>query len=211
MKKGIIFDLDGVLVFTDEYYYLAWKVIFDKKGLRFDRKMNKLLRGVSRKESLEIVLRENKVSLPEAEKQLILKEKNDLYVSYLEEKLNPECVSADVRLTLEELRKRGEKLAVGSSSKNARLIIGKVGLEGYFDAICDGNMITNSKPDPEVFLKAAEMIGLKPGECYVVEDGEVGIEAAIQGGFSPLGIGDALTDDYPHGHLSRLSDLLSLI
>lgn len=106
MKKGIIFDLDGVLVFSDEYHYLAWKAIFDKKGLNFDRKMNQLLRGASRKESLEIVLRENKASLSEAEKQEILKDKNDLYVSYLEEKLNPEFVSTDVRFTLEELRKR---------------------------------------------------------------------------------------------------------
>ncbi len=209
--KGIIFDLDGVLVFTDEYHYLAWKAVFDERNIYFDRNMNKLLRGVSRAESLEIVLRENDLSLGEEEKRAILQEKNDLYVRYLNEKLNPHVIPQETINALLSLKNKGLKLAVGSSSKNARLILGKIELVDCFDAISDGTMIKKSKPDPEVFLLAASLIGLSPNECAVIEDGAAGIEAAIDGGFTPIGIGNDLPESDAYRKISSLSELATLI
>ena len=210
MIKGIIFDLDGVVVFTDEYHYLAWKAVFDEEGLKFDRKMNKKLRGVSRTESLEIVLRENNVQMNQTKKDEILKKKNDLYVELLHEKLNPSCISEETRDTLKTLKDAGLKLAVGSSSKNARLILNKIDLMHYFDEISDGTMIKKSKPDPEVFLTAASLIHLKPEECLVVEDGEAGIIAAINGGFHPVGIGDEISKSLTFTPIKSLKELLTI-
>lgn len=211
MIKGIVFDLDGVLVFTDEYHYLAWKEVFDEEGLRFDREMNKKLRGVSRRDSLEIVLKENGASIPEQRKQRILKTKNDIYVAFLNDRLSPDSIDPKTRAALEEFRGRGIKLAVGSSSKNAKLILGKTGMLGMFDAVCDGTMISNSKPDPEVFVKAASMIGLEPKDCIVVEDGEAGIVAAKRGGFLPVAIGNEVSPDLAEIRISSITDISRLI
>lgn len=208
MIKGIIFDLDGVLVFTDEYHYLAWQKVFDKYQLFFDRNMNQKLRGVSRKESLEIVLSENKTSMDEVQKQKLLEEKNAIYIRFLEEKLTPEVIPQTTRDVLSSLREKGFKLAIGSSSKNTPLILKRTELLLYFDAISDGNMIQNSKPDPEVFLKAASLLHLSSQECVVVEDGEAGIIAAIRGGFTPLGIGNEISPSLSYHPISSLSDLL---
>lgn len=211
MIKGIVFDLDGVLVFTDEYHYLAWKEVFDEEGLRFDREMNKKLRGVSRRDSLEIVLKENGANIPEQRKQRILKTKNDIYVAFLNDRLSPDSIDPKTRAALEEFRGRGIKLAVGSSSKNAKLILGKTGMLGMFDAVCDGTMISNSKPDPEVFVKAASMIGLEPKDCIVVEDGEAGIVAAKRGGFLPVAIGNEVSPDLVEIRISSITDISRLI
>lgn len=210
MIKGIVFDLDGVLVFTDEYHYLAWKEVFDEEGLRFDREMNKKLRGVSRRDSLEIVLKENGASIPEQRKQRILKTKNDIYVAFLNDRLSPDSIDPKTRAALEEFRGRGIKLAVGSSSKNAKLILGKTGMLGMFDAVCDGTMISNSKPDPEVFIKAASMIGLEPKDCIVVEDGEAGIVAAKRGGFIPVAIGKEISPELADIRISSITDIYRL-
>lgn len=207
--EGIIFDLDGVLIHTDELHYRAWKQIADKIGVPFDRKINDGLRGVSRMESLEIILNGGGEKFSETEKQILAEEKNTIYRNYLS-RLTEKDVSAETFALLEGLRKMNLKLAVGSSSKNARFILEQVGLLRLFDAVSDGNNISKSKPDPEVFLKAAEYLCLSPKECLVVEDAMSGIEAAKAGGFQSAGIGDAKTADADY-HLENLSEIFAIV
>ncbi len=190
MKKAFIFDLDGVLCFTDKYHYEAWKTIADRLSLPFDEKVNDRLRGVSRMESLEIILSLGGKTYTEDEKVKFAEEKNEAYRKLLEN-MTPSDVADEVRNTLKELHKCGYKLAIGSSSKNTPLILDRCDLKKYFDAVSDGNNITRSKPDPEVFLKAAEYLGFNSGDCYIVEDAEAGIDAGKAGGFVTIGIGCA--------------------
>ena len=208
--KGIIFDLDGVLIHTDEFHYRAWKQIADKIGAPFDRKRNDLLRGVSRMESLEIILVGTPTQYTADEKKALAEEKNGVYRELLKT-LTRQDVAAEVRLTLAELKAQGWKLAIGSSSKNARFILQQVELIDEFDAISDGNNITNSKPDPEVFLKAAEFLGLEPADCYVVEDASAGIAAANAGKFAAIGIGAAAQEPSAQYALTTSSDLLQVV
>ena len=180
--KGFIFDLDGVIVFTDKLHYQAWKRMADRLGISFDETVNDRLRGVSREESLDIILENyHGPALGAEEKRRLAEEKNSYYRELLEE-LTPEAVEENVKDTLVKLRERGFKLAIGSSSKNAGLILERTGIAGLFDAVSDGNNIQRSKPDPEVFLKAAAFLGLEPGDCAVIEDAEAGIRAAKAGG-----------------------------
>ncbi len=206
--KGIIFDLDGVICSTDEYHYLAWKALADKLGIPFDRERNNLLRGVSRMASLEIILEKSEKAYSEDEKAAFAEEKNTMYRELLD-RMSPADLSDDVRDTLNVLRKAGLKLAIGSSSKNTRFILERIGLSDFFDAVADGNCITHSKPHPEVFLKAADMIVLAPDQCVVVEDAHAGVEAAVAGGFDCAAIGDAKDDERARYHLSLISDLIS--
>ena len=209
MIKGIIFDLDGVLLSTDEYHYMAWKSVADKLGIYFDRKINNKLRGVSRMDSLEIILGEgNNFSV--TEKEMLAEEKNELYREYLAQ-LTPSAVADDIRETLDKIRELGIKTAIGSSSKNTKYILERTGITTYFDAVSDGNNITKSKPDPEVFLKAAEYIGLLPCECLVIEDAHAGIEAAKAGGFTAVAIGDAKTHARADYKIDNLKELLQII
>ena len=208
--KGIIFDLDGVICSTDEYHYLAWKALADRLNIPFDRERNNLLRGVSRMASLEIVLEKSGSSFADDEKAVLAEEKNDRYRDLLAQ-MSPADLSDDVKMTLESLKERGLKLAIGSSSRNTPFILERIGLEGFFDAVADGNCITHSKPHPEVFLKAAEMISCFPEECIVVEDAHAGVEAAVSGGFDCAAIGDARDDPRATMHLTRLSDLISYV
>ena len=205
--KGIIFDLDGVLLSTDHFHYLAWKALADRLGIPFNEKKNDLLRGVSRMDSLEIILGERSDEFSPEEKLAFATEKNLTYRSYLQT-LTPEFVSPEVPETLQKLRDSGLRLAVGSSSKNTPLILEKTDLRKYFDAVSDGNNITKSKPDPEVFLKAAQFIGLDPSECVVVEDADSGIEAAKRGGFYAISIGDSVTNGLDDRHINSLVELL---
>ena len=210
MIKGIIFDLDGVLCSTDEYHYQAWKKLADRLGIYFDRKINDRLRGVSRMASLDIVLERSDVSYSDEEKLALATEKNETYRGLLSN-MSPADLSDEVKDTLDELRRRGYLMSLGSSSKNSKYILERIGLAGYFDAISDGTNITRSKPDPEVFLKAAEFIGLIPEECLVVEDAVAGIQAAKAGNMAAAGIGEASAyelTDYP---LSTFSDLLKIL
>lgn len=206
MIEGIIFDLDGVLTCTDQYHYKAWKKIADQENIYFDEKINNLLRGVSRMESLNIILKNGTKTYTEDEKQRLAEQKNDLYKTFLQE-LTPADVTDDVRNTLKKLKEKKIALAVGSSSKNTHLILEKTALLNFFDVIVDGNQITHSKPDPEVFLKAAMQLHLPVDKCLVIEDAKPGIDAAVSGGFACCGIGDAshysLTT-YPIGHLQDI-------
>lgn len=187
---AVIFDLDGVLCSTDEYHYLAWKAVSDGLGVPFDRETNDRLRGVSRMESLEIILERYPVSLSAAEKSALAEQKNELYKRYLT-RLSPADLPREVSDVLDTLRGRGLKLAVGSSSKNTPFILQRLGLDGFFDAVSDGNNIGRSKPDPEVFLKAAEMLGVAPERCLVVEDSVAGAKAGHAGGMAVACVGDA--------------------
>ena len=207
--KAFIFDLDGVLVFTDKYHYQAWKKMADGLGVYFDETINNRLRGVSRMESLEIILEKYDGHLTEEEKLALATQKNEDYRKLLE-KMTPDDVSNEVRETLHELKQRGYKLAIGSSSKNARFILQRVDLIDMFDAISDGNNITNSKPDPEVFLKAAEYLGEKPEDCIVVEDAYAGVDAAKAGGMTAAAIGDAVTYEKADYILQSFKDLLTI-
>lgn len=206
---AIIFDLDGVICFTDKYHYQAWKELADKEGIYFDEKINDRLRGVSRMQSLEIILERASREYTEEEKENMATMKNESYVKLLEN-MSTKDLSDEVKNTLDELRRRGYKLAIGSSSKNTKKILKQIGLGDYFDAISDGTNITRSKPDPEVFLKAADMVDEKSKNCLVVEDAAAGIEAACAGGFLSAGIGDAAAHEGVTYPIRTFGELLSI-
>ncbi len=208
--KGIIFDLDGVICSTDEYHYLAWKALADRLGIPFDRGRNNLLRGVSRMASLEIILEKSDKTYSDEEKTAFAEEKNALYRELLG-RMSPADLSDDVKITLEALRKTGLKLGIGSSSKNTPFILERIGLKDFFDAIADGNCIIHSKPHPEVFLKAADRLGLFPQNCLVVEDAHAGVEAAVAGGFDCAAIGDANDDVRATLHINQFSDVMKCL
>lgn len=206
--KGLIFDLDGVIVFTDQFHYQAWKKMADEMNIYFDETINNRLRGVSRMDSLDIILeRYEGPTLSNDKKMQLASEKNELYRELLK-KMTPDDVTQEVRETLATLRERGYKIALGSSSKNAKFILKQVDLLEAFDEISDGNNITKSKPDPEVFLKAAEYLTLQPEECAVVEDAYAGIAAAKAGHMTAVAIGDAVSDKKADIRLETFSDLL---
>ena len=207
--EAVIFDLDGVICHTDNYHYQAWKAIADQLHIYFDETINNRLRGVSRMESFDIILERYDGTMTEEEKVRYTTEKNEIYKELLKN-MSPDDLSKEVKDTLDELRNRGMKLAIGSSSKNARFILGQIGLGDYFDGISDGNNITKSKPDPEVFLKAAEYIGKKPEHCIVVEDAKAGLEAGIAGGFACAAIGDAIKSGLANWNLTTFADLLKI-
>lgn len=209
--QAVIFDLDGVLCHTDEYHYRAWKSIADALGAPFDREINNRLRGVSRMASLEIILKGYRGhTLSQEEKEHLASEKNTLYRSFLEE-LDHTDLDAEVPALLDALKALGVRLAVGSSSRNAPLILSRLELEGYFDAVVDGNAIARSKPDPEVFVQTAKRLGLPHACCLVVEDAEAGIRAAAAGGFDSAGIGEAAKAAqvvYPLRHIRELINIV---
>ena len=211
MINSIIFDLDGVLVFTDKFHYTAWKKMADSIGAYFDEEINNRLRGVSRMDSLDIILERYEGEPLSFERKKELAEKKNNYYRELLATLTEDDVSAEVRNTLAELKKKGIRIAIGSSSKNAKFILGQVGLIGVFDAISDGTNITHSKPDPEVFLKAAQFLGADPSNCMVVEDAEAGIDAAIAGGMYSAAIGDAVRCNKADYTLNSISDVLNVV
>ena len=205
--QAIIFDLDGVIVSTDLYHFQAWKQMADSIGVYFDKQINNRLRGVSRMESLEIILERYDRTLTQDEKLQLAEKKNAIYRKQLLNMTEAD-ISCEVLVTLEKLRSTKLKLAIGSSSKNARLILARVGLNDFFDAISDGNNIANSKPDPEVFVTAAKMLGIDYDKCAVVEDAKAGIIAAKRAGMIAIGIHDATTAPECDIILASFSDLL---
>ena len=208
--RGIIFDLDGVIVSTDEQHYLGWQALADRLGIPFSREVNSRFRGVSRMACMNILEELGGKHYTDSEKIAYADWKNEYYRKLLAQ-MSSDDLSQEVRSTLDALRARGLKLAVGSSSKNAKFILQRIGLSDYFDAVSDGTNISRSKPDPEVFLKAAEYLGLAPSDCLVVEDAVSGVEAAHAGGMKAATVGDAAGRGCGDFILSRFADLLAYI
>ncbi len=208
--KAVIFDLDGVICHTDKYHYMAWKQVADELGIYFDETINNRLRGVSRMESFEIILERYDGVMSEEEKIGYTTKKNEIYKELLKN-MSPADLTEEVKKTLDRLRERGLKLAIGSSSRNAGFILGQLGLGDYFDAVSDGNNIARSKPNPEVFVKAAEFVGESAGDCLVVEDAKAGLEAAIAGGMECAAVGDAVSCGLATWNLGNFSDLETII
>jgi beta-phosphoglucomutase len=186
--KGAIFDLDGVIVDTARYHYLAWKRLAAELGFEFTVEHNERLKGVSRMASLEILLEVGGIAATSAEKDAFAAKKNGWYVDYLR-RLEESALLPGAGAYLAALRRRGVKIALGSASRNAPLILERLGIAPLFDAVIDGNAVSRAKPDPEVFLKGAEALGLPPADCVVFEDAAAGIEAAHNGGMRAVGVG----------------------
>lgn len=208
--KAVIFDLDGVICSTDQYHYQAWKELAEDIGVPFDQTINNKLRGVSRKDSLDIILQGSNVIYNKEEKEELAEKKNLRYRKLLEA-MTPDDLDTEVKHVVAEVKNRGIKIAIGSSSKNAKLILKRLGIESEFDTISDGNNIENAKPDPEIFLKAAEWLGIKPKDCLVVEDAKSGVLAAAAAGMDCAAIGDASKYGLAEYDLESLKDLLDII
>lgn len=207
--KAVIFDLDGVLCHTDHLHYRAWKQVADRLGIPFDEELNNQLRGVSRMESLDIVLRAGGVEADLPQREQWATEKNTVYSASLDT-LTPQDLEPSVLSTLQTLRSRGLLLGVGSSSKNAPRILERLGLGDFFDTVVSGLDIRNSKPDPEVFLLAAKNLGTPPKDCLVVEDAVAGVEAAHRGGMDAAAMGDAARSGAGEYTLNEFSELLNI-
>jgi len=190
--KACIFDLDGVIVDTAKYHFIAWRALAEELGFEFTQEDNERLKGVSRMKSLDILLEIGGLEFSEVEKLAMAEKKNTLYVSYIE-KMTPEEILPGVPEFLQELRKEGIKIALGSASKNSPMILDRIQLSGMFDVVVDGNSITEAKPNPEVFLKGAERLGVSPENCVVFEDAIAGIEAARNANMFCVGIGEPET------------------
>jgi beta-phosphoglucomutase len=193
--KGLLIDLDGVIVDTAEYHFLAWRRMANELGFDFNEAQNEQLKGVSRRKSVEQILTWGNISATEAEIEDLMKQKNGWYVEYINA-MKPQDVLPGADVFLRESKAAGYKLALGSASKNAMHILDKLQLTSLFDAIIDGHKATKSKPDPEVFLAGATELGLAPEQCIVFEDAIAGVEAAHNGNMLAVGIGkaDVLTD-----------------
>jgi len=184
--RGFIFDLDGVLTDTAEFHYRAWQRLADEEGLPFDRAANEDLRGVSRRESLMLILGQRVYS--EEQIQSMMARKNSYYLEAIAT-IAPKDLLPGARELLQEIRSAGLKSAVGSASKNAPQVLDRLGIRPLLDAVSDGNSVEHPKPAPDLFLHAAAQLGLPPAECVVVEDAAAGIEAALAGGFHTVGLG----------------------
>ena len=195
-KTGFIFDLDGVIVDTAKYHYLAWKNLADELGVPFTEEDNENFKGVSRKRCLEILLEMGNINVSQEQFDSWLKEKNDDYLSYIAT-MDESEILPDVLKVLNFLKDKEIPMALGSASKNARPILEKVKLIAYFDTVVDGNAVTKAKPDPEVFVIAANTLGVAPEHCVVFEDALAGIEAANTAGMKSVGIGnpDVLSEE----------------
>ncbi len=201
--SAFIFDLDGVIVSTDNCHYEAWKMLADEEDIYFDRTINERLRGVSRMESLEIILERATKGYTEEEKVEMATRKNGYYVEKIGV-LDESAILAGAVDFINEAKKKGIKVAIGSSSKNTKLILKQIGLTDAFDAIADGNDIKNSKPAPDVFLVAAQKLGIDPKDCMVVEDADAGVEAALSAGMDVLAVGFASANERATYHAEGL-------
>ena len=186
--KAVLFDLDGVVVYTDAYHYRAWKRLADEEGWRFDETLNDRLRGVSRLASLEIILEHNGVELTSERKEEFAARKNEYYKALLET-IDETALVPGALDFIRALRREKVLIGLGSSCRNAQLVLDKLGIAELFDAAVTGNDITRSKPDPEIFLLGARMLGVEPAECVVFEDAPSGVEAALAGGMTAVGFG----------------------
>ncbi|HRY12677.1 MAG TPA: beta-phosphoglucomutase [Syntrophomonadaceae bacterium] len=207
--RAVIFDLDGVVCSTDEYHYLAWKSIADELGIDFTPQVNNRLRGLSRMDSLEVLLEGYGGVMTAADKQYWADRKNNLYIQNLEN-LSPDDVFPGFLPTLAHLQHKGIRTAIGSSSKNARFILARLALANAFDAVVDGTDISRAKPAPEVFVKAAELLAVEPRFCLVVEDSQSGLQAAIAAHMDCAAIGDGINYGIATYNLDTISDLLKI-
>lgn len=210
MIKGIIFDLDGVIVSTDKYHYAAWKQLADREHIYFDEQINNRLRGVSRRESLNIILERASKEYSETEINEMLEYKNQIYRKSLVN-ITPKDILPGVKDLLDYLNLKGIKKAIGSSSKNTMLILDRIGLCDCFDVIVDGTMINHTKPDPEVFLKAQNGLNLANTECLVVEDAVAGVEASHNANIKAVAVGDAAlhgVGDYNFSNVLEIKNIL---
>lgn len=188
-KKGFIFDLDGVIVDTAKYHYLAWKKLANELGFEFTEEQNEMFKGVSRKRCLEILLNLGDIEATQEQFDTWMIEKNVDYLAYIE-KMDASEILPNVKKVLDYLKERNQPIALGSASKNAQPILEKVGLISYFDTIVDGNHVTKAKPDPEVFLLAAKQLGVGKDDCIVFEDSVAGVQAANIANMVSIGIGE---------------------
>ncbi|PAM92170.1 beta-phosphoglucomutase [Flavobacterium sp. IR1] len=188
-KKAFIFDLDGVIVDTAKYHFLAWQKIAQALNINFTHEHNELLKGVSRVRSLDIILELGNVQASQEDKDKWLLQKNEDYLSYLVD-MNESEILPGISKILKFLKEKNQGIALGSASKNARPILEKTGIISYFDVIVDGNDVTNAKPDPEVFLKAAQLLRIDPKNAIVFEDSVAGIQAANIAEMVSIGIGE---------------------
>jgi len=212
--KACIFDLDGVIVDTAHYHFLAWRRLAKEIGIDLTIEDNERLKGVSRMQSLEIILELGGISLSEHDKETLANKKNSWFVDYLE-RMAPEEIFPGVKSLIKDLRGLGIKVALASSSKNAKTVIQLLHIHQEFDTVVDGTMITHSKPDPEIFLLAAKKLNIDPKDCLVFEDAEAGVEAALAAGMKCVGVGSpvqlgnankviAKTSEF---HIAALSEL----
>ena len=192
MIKGFLFDLDGVIVDTAVFHFQAWRRLAQKLGGDFTEEQNEQLKGVSRVDSLKKIIEWTGATVSDEEFQTLMVEKNEWYLE-LVQGLGPQDALPGALNFLQTAYDQGIKIALGSASKNAPMILEKLGITSLFTAIIDGNNVVNGKPHPEVFLKGAEALGLEPSECVVFEDSIAGVQAAKTGGMSSVGIGDAET------------------
>jgi beta-phosphoglucomutase len=188
--RGCIFDLDGVIVDTAKYHFLAWKRLADQMEINFTEHDNERLKGVSRMASLEIILEIGGKQISEGEKEKLATQKNTWYIEYIS-RMTPDEVLPGAREFVEELKRENFKVALGSASKNTPLILERVGMTKLFDAVADGNSVQKAKPDPEVFLVAASLLGVEPRRCIVFEDASAGVEAALNAKMICVGIGSS--------------------
>ena len=201
MIKGLIFDLDGVIVDTAKYHFLAWKSLADELGIPFNAADNERLKGVSRMASLEIILELGQKSFTQEEKETLCTRKNDLYLTYIHQMKKDE-IFPGVREFIENARQDGYLISLGSASANAGLILDKLEIRGLFDAIVDGTVVSVAKPEPDIFMKAAELLGLPCRQCLVFEDSVAGIEAAHRAGMAAVGVGPKVLLPEAEIHLS---------
>jgi beta-phosphoglucomutase len=205
--SGVIFDLDGVLVNTAKYHYFSWRRLAEELGFDFSEQDNERLKGVSRMRSLEILLEIGHYSMNDTEKAAAAAKKNDWYVSYLHT-LDEDALLPGSREFLCRLKTGGVKTALGSASKNAPLILERLGIAGFFDAVIDGNTVSRAKPDPEVFLKGSEALSLRPDLCVVFEDALAGIEAAHAAGMRVIAVGKPELLPGANRYITSLRDMM---
>lgn len=205
MIKACIFDLDGVIVDTARYHFLAWKRLANELGIEFTEADNERLKGVSRIRSMEILMEIGGITLSQHDKETQANRKNAWFVDYVE-RMMPEEIFPGVKSLIQQLRLKGIKVGLASSSKNAKTVIQLLHIQNEFETVVDGNMITHSKPDPEIFLLAAKKLDVEPKNCLVFEDAEAGVEAALAAGMKCVGVGSPALLNKANKVVSKTSD-----